>query len=456
MRVGQPATRQLVHDQLHLNGTAGYRRSRDHPAPHHAQGMRKAFTSVALPLSLALTFSAAHAQTVRLPDVDCAKNSSHERCTLNRNGAQASGSVGDGNFGLYFGGFTDEVTSGFVDPSRNLAFLPLETLGQMDGFGGVISVDLATGNRTLISGRLDDSMPMRGKGAEYINYRGEPSTEWGLGRVRTVRPGLKPGTILALQHYGSETRTVIVEIDIATGNRTIVWANNLAADSSHSSNPNTIQNQEARLGINANTICGRIGVEPTSFEVYKGSLFVFSKGNTYKVQPGVSCNAISLYDATNGTSQAGSGDTPRMSVMTGSWLTGNEVTFTSGPGATKLLATNLDTGARRVVSAFDEKVPNRGPGKGTGNVGYLGTHVSTKDFFITTGYTAETTMYFTRIDQQTGDRKVMEGKGSLARGNSSKMHIVASIPGTNKVLVFWEKALHVMDADTGYAYVLSQ
>lgn len=402
-------------------------------------------------LLITSSLSVAHA-AVKLPAVDCAKTQD-ARCRPAS--SNTSGGVGGGDFGLSFGGFSDRVGSGFVDEAENAAYLPLETLGQMDGFGGAIRVDLATGNRTLVSGRLDDQMPMRGKGLSYVNYRGEPATAWGLGRVMVVRSGLKPGTVLAMQHYGSETRTVVLEINKATGDRTIVWSNRLADDSARSTLETSIQNIEAKLGINAETGCNRVAPEPVSMEVYKGQLYVFGKSAVYRVQPGKSCTVVSNYDV-DGNSLAGSGDAPQPSVLSGSWLDGNRVTFTSGPGRTYLLSTDLDTGARKLVSAFDEHSPARLIGKGTGNIGYLGAHVATKTYVVMTGFTGEKSFYYTRVDKKTGDRAVMEGKGSLSRGNSSTMSVVTAIPGTDKALVWWEGALHVLDAATGWAYVLSQ
>lgn len=413
--------------------------------------MRKNLSGL-LALTLSFSLSGAASAAVKLPAVDCAK-SADLRCKPAS--ASRSGDIGGGDFGLGFGGFSDNVGSGFVDVQANAAYLPLETLAQMDNFGGVIKVDLATGDRTLVSGRLDDQMPMRGKGVSYVSDRGQAATGWGLGRVMVVRPGIKPGTVLAMQHYGSETRTVILEINLATGDRTIVWANRFADDAASSRLDTSIQNIEAKLGITEATLCNRMGPSPVSFEVYQGSLILFAKTSVFKVKPGVSCELVSGYDA-DGNSQAGSGATPITSVKAGSWLDGSVASVTSGPGRTFILGIDLNTGERKLISLFDGHNVNRGVGKGEFNIGYLGTHVSTRDYYVTTGYTSVKDFYYTRVEKATGNRLVMEGKGSLSRGSSMDPSIVATIPGTNTVLAYWEDALHVLDVTTGMAYILSR
>ena len=146
----------------------------------------------------------------------------------------------------------------------------------------------------------------------------------------------------------------------------------------------------------------------------------------------------------------------KTSVLIGSSLLGNELTMTTGPGATWLTATNLDTGTRRVISGFDQSRPRQGPGTGDAWVGYLGTHAAGQNVIATTGYNGITDFTVTVVDRKTGNRTVLEGKGSLKRGRTSNMGVIANIPGTDSFVVWYERTLHVWDARTGDAYILSQ
>lgn len=402
-----------------------------------------------LMLGSLLALSAAGA--VSLPGVNCASDPQNARCTLRTSPADF-GLIGSGP-AFYTGGFTDSVGSGFVDAAENALYVPFEAGGQMDDLGGVIRVDLNTGDRTLVSGKISD-LEQRGKGVTYVSDRGQNTSGWGLGRVLAVRPG-PAGSVYALTNYGSSYRTEILRIDKATGNRTLVWANRLADDATSSSNPNSIQNQEARLGINPGTLCGRAPANPSSFEVYGGNIYVGSNGSVMKIVPGVSCAFISQYEA-DGTVLKGDGPAVKTSVLIGSSLLGNELTMTTGPGATWLTATNLDTGTRRVISGFDQSRPRQGPGTGDAWVGYLGTHAAGQNVIATTGYNGITDFTVTVVDRKTGNRTVLEGKGSLKRGRTSNMGVIANIPGTDSFVVWYERTLHVWDARTGDAYILSQ
>lgn len=403
---------------------------------------------------IVLTLLSTASAAVRLPDVDCTTASKDARCTL-VTGPKGAGRIGTGT-ALNLGGFTDTLGSGFVDVSENALYLPFDTIGQTDAFGGIIKVDLATGNRTLVSGMLDDTTGMRGKGATYVSDRGQNATEWGLGRVTTVRPGPDAGSLYALQDYGSPVRTTVLKIDKKNGDRSIVWANKLADDAAHSNNPNSIQNQEARLGITPANLCERTKPYPASFEVYKGALYFTNKEGVFRVTPGQPCTWISRYDASSGSSLAGSGPTPLLNVMSGTSLDGNLLTVTSGPGQTYLMSTNLDTGERRLVSGFNARTPNKGPGAGEADIGFLGTHAATANYYFTTGYTGILDFVSTAVHKQTGERTALDSGGSLSRGNTSNMNIVAAIPGTNTVIVWYEKALHVWDPEKDNSYVLSQ
>ena len=88
-------------------------------------------------------------------------------------------------------------------------------------------------------------------------------------------------------------------------------------------------------------------------------------------------------------------------------------------------------------------------------IGFLGAHAFGKTLFLTTGHTSQQGFAATTVNAA-GDRTVIEGKGSLSTGRSSDMSVVAAIPGTDRFIVWYQRALHVFDAATGIGYVLSQ
>lgn len=131
---------------------------------------------------MALTlFASLSAHALTLPSVSCTK-AGDKRCTID------SANLGKIGSGLPFdlGGYT-RFGSGFVDPAENAVYVPVEQGSQEDLRGAVYKVDLATGNRTIISGY--DGEEWHGKGVDYVDSDGAKSTAYDLGRVEVVRPG---------------------------------------------------------------------------------------------------------------------------------------------------------------------------------------------------------------------------------------------------------------------------
>lgn len=394
---------------------------------------------------LASTASAA----VKLPAVTCPGDA---RCKFSSD-RSAYGTVGEG-IPFSLGGFTDRVGSGFISEADNALILAFETGGQLDNRGAIMKVDLATGNRTLISGTIDE-MDSRGAGLAYTSDRGNRAQAWDLGNVYAVRPG-PAGSVYALVDKLGEARSEILKVDLKTGNRTLVWASKLADDATSSSVADSIQNVEARLGVNSASVNSCERVKPfLTFEVdpKNGDLLLPTRRGLARVTPGKGCVWVSKWDGD--VSVTGSGPVPAYNVVQGSTLIGREVTTISGPGNTGLYATNIDTGERRILSFLNSSTPARSKGKGDVYIGFLGAHAYGKTLFLTTGYTSQQGFAATTVNAA-GDRAVIEGKGSLSTGRSSDMSVVAAIPGTDKFIVWYEKALHVFDPATGQGYVLSQ
>ncbi|AAF10305.1 hypothetical protein [Deinococcus radiodurans] len=407
-------------------------------------------------LTLGLLCSApALAQSVRLPDVDCSRTPQNARCTF-RGGANAGGSVGEG-WPFLTGGLGESVGSGFVNAQENALYVPSEVGVQKDRLGGVVRVDLATGNRTLVSGALDATVS-RGSGVAWNGPRGEKATLYELGRVRAVRPG-PGGTIYALVDKGSTERTEVLQIDPKTGNRNIVWANKVADDGYDPvAEPRSIKALELKQGINEATLCERF--KPSwSFETDgKNLYFFFEKEGLARVQPGGKCEWVSRYTA-SGDSVTGSG--PSFGTFMGYWtvMQGQNVAVVGGPSIDALVSFDTRTGERRFISRHDN-VPAKRIGKNDVFVGYSGAPAFNGKVFATTGYVGFESPFLTIIDPKTGDRTAIEDwKGSLsgsAGGRSSEMQVVAALPGRDEFILYYNGALHVANPKTGNSYVLSQ
>src|SRR5262249_39446872 len=157
---------------------------------------------------------------------------------------------------------SDDIRGGFV--SGTTLILAVEYGAQDDDLGGVVSVDLTTGNRTLVSGKRSDTEG-RGDGSPKLNNVQIPD----LGGIWDVEP-LPGGHYLAIVSKGVSGRRTLVEIDPATGNRTLVWASDFA-DSVDQKNVETMI-AEANLCNNP----GGAYVDPS-----QSALAVDASGNIY-------------------------------------------------------------------------------------------------------------------------------------------------------------------------------
>lgn len=184
-----------------------------------------------------------------LPQVTCGKTSPDARCKVGTSSAKGP-SVGTG-LPFALGGFVS-IGSGYVDEASNSLLLPVEIGGQEDNQGVVMRVDLATGNRTVVSGY--DGEEWHGHGVKYVSDRSYASEAYDLGRVETMRPG-PDGSILALVDKGLQQRTELIRIDPKTGDRTLVWASRVFSDAAPSG-PTAIRDiEQARFAQGSAALC---------------------------------------------------------------------------------------------------------------------------------------------------------------------------------------------------------
>jgi hypothetical protein len=420
--------------------------------------------NITLLLSLTLTLASTAQAAVRLPATDCAKTPSDARCKFSDSPTRA-GKTGTG-LPFALGGF-ELIGSGYVDEASNSLLVPVEFGSRDDNEGVVMRVDLATGNRTIVSGY--DGEESKGTGVAYVSDRGYKSEAYGLNNVRTVRPG-PSGSILALVGNG---RGELIKIDSKTGNRSLIWASKVFNDAAPSG-PTAIRDIEAqRFNFSSNALCrggGQAALSPSAtFETDGQFAYLFMANNPAGTGIGLvkvplnggSCTWVSQYWP-DGKTEIGSGPTVNTlsPMIYTSGLIGREFVAATGPNPTgnTLFAINTQTGERRTMSLNNVITPARSKGAGEAEVGYFGT-LAIGSAGIATLRGDVNSEYFepVMVNPQTGDRKQLSTvSGSLKDVRDSSSNIVAAIPGTSKFIVAFGKALHVWDSKTGASFLLSQ
>lgn len=420
-----------------------------------------------LTLTAALTVLGAAQAAVKLPDVNCATDKNNARCNFSSSNAGKTGT------GLPFdlGGYVF-LRSGFVDAANNVAYVPVDFGGQQDNQGVIFKVDLATGNRSIVSGY--DGEEWHGKGLDYVNGSGQKANAYDMGRVQVVRPGPDSNSILALVDKGLQSRTEIFKVDLKTGDRSLVWANRVFDDSARDG-PTSIRTiEKERSNLSSDTLCrggDRVGLKPSeTFETDGKNIYLFMVNNPAGTGTGLvkvpvtggACTWVSQYWP-DGQNVVGSGSTINTitPAIFASALVGKEFMGINGPvpDGNRLFAINVEDGTRRNVSLLNNNAPARTVGKGDAAVGYGGRMAVSHDGLAATIRKDSNDDYFepTLVDLSNGERIGTEAKaGSLKSGRDSNSSFVAAIPGTHKFLVAFGKALHVWDAETGNSYVLSQ
>lgn len=422
-------------------------------------------SKLALTAALLTFASLGTVKAITLPNVDCKKTSGDARCRV------GGPSVGQG-LPFDLGGYVF-FGSGFVDAAENAVYVPVEIGSQQDNQGVVFKVDLKTGNRTVVSGY--DGEEWKGKAPRYVSGNNENFMPYDLGRVEVVRPG-PGGSLLALVDKGLQQRTEIIRIDRKTGDRSIVWASRVFDDSAREG-PTSIRTNEARIGISGEPggLCraadNRVGLKPSEVMETDGQyVYLFMQGAPAGSGAGLvrvpvaggKCEWLSRYYQT-GESDIGSGATLNtlMPLVFDSALKNGKFYAVNGPvpNGNTFFSIDTKTGERQTVSLLNTNTPARSKGTGNVAVGRTGRLAISDSGKVATLFAEINDSDFEPIvvDLKTGNRAYSEVKaGSLTSGRDSSGRIVASIPGSDKFVVAFGKALHIWDAATGNSYTLSR
>ena len=306
--------------------------------------MNQWITGIALSSSLVfIALASATAQTgnANIKLVDCLKDTLNVKCQRPDN----SITVGEG-VSFFQGGVGDVIAGGFVQGNRAIL------AAKLSGGGGIIAVNLETGDRELISGRLNIN-ESRGKGLRYAGSPGgkEDTEAYTLDGINDVK-ALPNGNLLAVVRR-SIYRAELIEVDIKTGDRKLYWASEFAPDT-HASG---LRDKEK---LDAANRCPEKGPNqrnpnPTSYSVAvdaTGSAYLQINNNPMGIGYGYvrikngKCEDFSTYDL-DLNDLVGSGfKTPREEVnhMIVDGKTLYSVSYFADTG--NMIAVNLETGDR--------------------------------------------------------------------------------------------------------------
>ncbi|WP_293909655.1 hypothetical protein [Deinococcus sp.] len=399
---------------------------------------------------LVSTLGSAQAAGVKV--VDCAKQSDTAVCK--RPSTANVATIGEG-VPFYNGGFGDKIVGGFVQGGAGIFAV---SLGDQ---GIIVSVDLATGNRTLVSG-MADANTSRGKSTLMYKLR-DGTTElpaYVLGGIRDVKP-LPNGNYVALINANSTSRTQLVEVNAKTGDRSLIWADEVAGDT----HPGGLQDKEQydRGRRCLESADGRRLIpSPFGMAVDAGGAVYLGLNNNpngsgfgFARIRGGRCELFSYYDFQLGDKTGSGFKAPRLEIgaMT---FAGNTVYAVHGFGNEALLTSlNPASGERALVSAVN-RTPSSRRGQGERGVGYKGLAVSAAGLYSVRVGDGGNGFEMTKVDLSSGNRSPVPAlSGPLKSPISDDEPRVFAVPGSPLLLICMERALMVFDPVSGNSSVLS-
>lgn len=336
-----------------------------------------------------------------------------------------AGTVGSGP--KFSGGLTTQVNDGFV--SGNQLIVAVELGGTDDEYGGIFGIDLTTGARTLLSGKLND--PVNG---ELSKGNGPPGKS--LNQIRDVTPGPN-NTWLAMTAKNLQANRTIFSINPVTGDRTVLF------DS-------------------ANTPCTGIGGGGTVMFDYSSGLTAGPDGAIYVAlnhMPQLSgkgiakivggkCSVVTLSGASNTSNNRGGGPNVIGSFLYNITYRNNALYLLQFNTHPSIVSIDPTTGNRTMVSVAPDK--GTGPELATDSMAFA------PDGTIWTYNASRNGLYgLVSVDPASGNRTRSEPKGGPARWARGADRGIWVHPDGKHLLLQYGNAIIIYDPATGNSNTLS-
>lgn len=347
--------------------------------------------------------------------VDCTQraNEKDPRC-----GSLVAGTVGAGP--KFSGGLTTAVNHGFV--SGNQLVIAVELTGSDDEYGGIFGIDLTSGNRTLLSGKMKD--PVNG---DVTKGTGKP-----LNMVRDV--ALAPnGSWVAYAAAGTAGNRELFSIEPSTGNRKLFF------DSAKSPCAGSA------VAVSFDPTSGvTVGADGATYVVLNNMPQSSGKGIA-KVTPDGKCSVVTLSAA---TTNRGTGPDVIGSFLYNVTYKNDSLYLLQFNTHPSILAIDPKTGNRRMVSVSPDK--GTGPDMGGDSMAIApdGT------FWTYNGYRSGSTGLVS-VDAGTGNRTKHEPKGGPAKRIQGPDRGIWVHPNGKYILLQYGNAILVYDPATGNSNTLS-
>jgi hypothetical protein len=365
--------------------------------------------------TLASTFTATPADAAPVTMVDCTvrANENDVKCSSSK-----AGTVGSGP--KFTGGLTTAVNHGFV--SGNQLIIAVEFTASDDDLGGIFGIDLTTGKRTLLSGKIKD--PVEG---DVVKGTGKS-----LNMVRDV--ALAPnGSWVAYATQSNTSNRVLLSIDPATGNRKTFFDEGASACAGSAAKVMF----DPTAGIT-------VGPDGATYAVLNNFPQSSGKGLA-KITPDGKCSVVTL--SASAASNKGTGPDVIGSFLYNPTFRSDAVYLLQFNTHPSVLSIDPKTGNRKMVSSAD---------KGTGPDAAGDSLAVAPDGTIWTYNGYRSGVYgLVSIDPVTGNRTRSEPKGGPAKRAQGNDRGIWVHPDGKHLLLQYGNAILLYEPATGNSNTLS-
>lgn len=353
-------------------------------------------------------------------DCSASGTDSDPRCNTS-----TAGTVGAGP--KFTGGLSTAVHHGFI--ADNKLVLAVEFTAVDDVYGGIFTVDLATGDRALVSGKYKD--PVNGDVSHGTSPAGVS-----LNQVRDVALG-PDGKWYALAAESLQSERLIVAIDPATGNQHVVFN----ADKTTCTG---ISSGQVEFDPDSGIAVGTDG----SIYVVLNNLPVSSGKGIARVASDGTCTIVTLSGAETTADNHGTGPDVIGSFLYNVTFHNNALALLQFNTHSSIITIDPATGNRTMVSVSPDK--GTGPDLATDSMA-----IAADGTYWT--YNGERNGVFglVSVDGATGNRTAHDAKYGPAQKEQGDDRGIWVHPDGRHILLQYANAILIYDPATGNSNTLS-